>query len=244
MYTKILVYNKDLIKKSVTEREADAELMSKGFLFENYKPECWWYEIVETIRRLMLTSVLGLIEPGTDSQLAVGTVLSVFGYGFSCYFRPYLEARDNLLSILSSLQIFVIMLIALVLKRSKGLPKEESSSSSSSFDDKYLGYVLIALNCVMVAVFIAYGYVVQFVKRSRKNEDRSLGRASSGVYDIFSGLRASLGWLGKEKPLAIDDGQKEIELSDIFSGGEDGSKTRGNPIHEKRSGEGWGVNNE
>ena len=53
------------------------------------------------------------------------------------------------------------------------------------------------------------------------------------MYDVFSGLRESLGWR-KEKPLAIDDGQKGIELGDIFSGGEDGSRTSANPLHRNR----------
>ena len=35
LYSKILINNKELIKKTVEEREDDSELMSKGFLFEN-----------------------------------------------------------------------------------------------------------------------------------------------------------------------------------------------------------------
>ena len=45
LYSKILINNKEVIKKAVNEREEHVELMSKGFLFESYKPVCWWFEI-------------------------------------------------------------------------------------------------------------------------------------------------------------------------------------------------------
>jgi hypothetical protein len=237
LYCKILINNKEIIKKPVEEREGYAELMTKGFLFENYKPECWWFEIAETIRRLLLTSVLGLIEPGTDSQLAVGIIISMFGFGLSMY-NPYLEKRDNLLSILSSIQIFVIILIALVMKRRKGVVKVEDEGES--FDDKYLGYVLFILIGLLISVFLLSGIVSQFVKRSRRREtDGELGgggareRTSTGLYDIFSGLRKSFG-RRKDRPLAIDDGQGGLELGNIYLGGEDGSRTSSNPMSVER----------
>ena len=238
LYSKILINNKELIKKTVEEREDDSELMSKGFLFENYKPACWWFEIAETVRRLLLTSVLGFIEPGTDSQLAVGIVISVGGICLSCTFMPYLEKRDNLLSILSSTQIFVIVLIALVMKKRNGSVKVEGETDS--FDDKYLGYVLFALFFLLIAVFLLSGFVSQFVRRSRRREagGESGGggareRTSTGLYDIFSGLRESLGWR-KDKPLAIDDDQSGLELGNIYSGGEDGSRNSDNPMSVER----------
>ena len=40
-------------------------------------------------------------------------------------------------------------------------------------------------------------------------------------------MMTSLGW-NKEKPLAINDG---LEIENIYSGGEDGSKNRSNPMH-------------
>jgi len=238
LYSKILINNKELIKKTVEEREDDSELMSKGFLFENYKPACWWFEIAETVRRLLLTSVLGLIEPGTDSQLAIGIVISFVGFGLSCTFLPYLEKRDNLVSILSSTQIFVIMLIALVMKRRNGSVKVEGEPDS--FDDKYLGYVLFALFFLLIAVFLLSGFVANFVKRTRRRKagGESGGggareRTNTGLYDIFSGLRGSLGWR-KDKPLAIDDDQSGLELGNIYSGAEDGSRNSDNPMSVER----------
>jgi len=56
---------------------------------------------------------------------------------------------------------------------------------------------------------------------------------SIGLYDIFSGLRKSFG-RRKDRPSAVDDGQGGLELGNIYSGGEDGSRTRVNPMSVKR----------
>jgi hypothetical protein len=39
------------------------------FLWDAYKPSCWWFEVFETWRRLMLTCVLGMFAPGTPGQV-------------------------------------------------------------------------------------------------------------------------------------------------------------------------------
>jgi hypothetical protein len=237
VYSKILINNKNAIKEGVEEREDNIELMSKGFLFENYKASCWWYEIVDTVRRLMLTSVLGLVEPGTYSQLAAGLVMSLFGFGMSCKFEPYIQIRDNLLAILSAVQIFVVMLVAMLMKSQKAMAVE---GEGANFDGKYLGYVLMGLNCILVVVFVLSGVVAQCVKRSRRErregggEERESERAGTSLYDIFSGLRASLG-RNNDKPLAIDDGQEGgLELGEIYGGGKqvDGARLRENPMQD------------
>jgi len=152
--------------------------------------------------------------------------------------EPYIEARDNLLSILSSIQIFIVLLIALVMKRRDvDAGSDENGASSTSFDDKYLGYVLMSLSVLLFEVFFLSGFVAQCVKRTGPREVDGLGRtsetrarANTGVYDIFSGLRVSLGW-ERDRPLAINDGQSSIELGNIYSGGEDGNGLSANPIH-------------
>jgi hypothetical protein len=219
IYTWTLIRNKSKIKEEVEVREEDEELMSKAFLFENYKPECWWFEIVETIRRLLLTSALGLIEPGTDTQLAAGLIMAVFGFGIFCGFKPYLEKRDNLLSILSSVQIFLVVLSAFVMKRRKGVGVG-GEGGGDEYDAKYLGVVLIALNVGLVVVFMGSGVVSKVVKNKFRREGREHG--STTIYDVFSGLRDSLGWRRRNSggPALEDeraDEGGEIELGDVYA---------------------------
>jgi len=47
------------------------------FLCEAYRPELWWWECLETGRRIIMTAVISIIEPGTSSQAVVTVILSV-----------------------------------------------------------------------------------------------------------------------------------------------------------------------
>ena len=113
-----------------------------------------------------------------------------------------------------------------------------SDGDASSFDDKYLEFVLIAPNAMLVAVFCLSWIVSKFVKRSKREgvdgeegAETTRDRVSSSVYDIFSGLRKSFGW-DKETPITIEDGKENgIELGNVYSAGEGGITNSNNPIH-------------
>ena len=85
--------NKSKIKQDLQIREQDDELMAFGFLFSAYRPKMWWFEIFDTIRRLMLTGVLGTISPGTGSQLIAGMLISGVSCGVYAWFKPYVASE-------------------------------------------------------------------------------------------------------------------------------------------------------
>ena len=76
IYSYLLWKNRARINKPVEEREKDQRLMAIGFLFDPYKPEFWFFEIIETVRRLAMTGVLSTIEPGSYTQLATGLIFT------------------------------------------------------------------------------------------------------------------------------------------------------------------------
>jgi len=51
--------------------EEDPALLSLSFLYSNYTPKNWYFEIVETSRKLMLTGGLLVLGPGTASQIVM-----------------------------------------------------------------------------------------------------------------------------------------------------------------------------
>ena len=40
-----------------------------GFLYEAYGPSAWWWEVEELVRKLLLSAVVVLIEPGSPLQV-------------------------------------------------------------------------------------------------------------------------------------------------------------------------------
>ena len=48
-------------------KEEQTALLHVGFLFKNYEVSRWYFEIIEMVRKLLMTSVLVIISPGTVS---------------------------------------------------------------------------------------------------------------------------------------------------------------------------------
>ena len=140
--------------------------------------------------RLLLTGILGLIEPGSSTQLSVGMLISLGAAFAMITLRPYDNDNDNTLSVLSYIQISLVMMCGLVLK-------SQDLVESESFDKEILGYVLIAVN-VLVLVTAVVLAVIQF-KRSGEED--------------YSGFKKKL-MGGKGKEMLMNDG--EIELGDIY----------------------------
>lgn len=64
------------------------------FLFSAYEPQFWYWEVIETYRRLILTGVLVLVSQGDPLQLVIGMVLAVFfiklyAYYSECVYLDY-----------------------------------------------------------------------------------------------------------------------------------------------------------
>jgi hypothetical protein len=75
----------------------DPKIKILSFLFTSYKPEYWYFEIVETSRRLIIISVLSTISPGTSTQTIVGIAISLISLKLYGYLRPYyLEQIETL----------------------------------------------------------------------------------------------------------------------------------------------------
>ena len=45
-----------------------------GFLYMAYGPTAWWWEVEELIRKLLLSAVVVLIEPGSPLQVHAASV--------------------------------------------------------------------------------------------------------------------------------------------------------------------------
>ena len=148
LFSYLLFSKRQRIKKPVEEREEDENLFGMEFLFDSYKPQFWFFEIVVTVLRLLLTGVLGLIEPGSSTQLSVGMIMTFAAVMVGCWCRPYENEADNMLSILSYVQIFFIMLCGLVLKN-------QDLIQNDGFDKKNLGLVLIGVNVLVLTLAIA-----------------------------------------------------------------------------------------
>ena len=52
-------------------RETNEEIKYIQFLFDSYEPRCLYFEVVECVRKLMLTGMMIFFFPDTPSQASV-----------------------------------------------------------------------------------------------------------------------------------------------------------------------------
>ena len=77
------------------------------FLYRSYIPRLWYFECVETLRRLFLTAFISVIAPGSSTQLLVAICTALFFLLMYIQVKPYLEYGTSMLSQYGLVLIFV-----------------------------------------------------------------------------------------------------------------------------------------
>ena len=132
-----------------------------SFLWESYKPKYWYWEVIETTRRLMLTSILSVISPGTSSQELLAILLSLGYWKWYSSYSPYLRVNDNFLAEIGQAQVFLTFYGALVI--TKDLMGEDTNV--------LVGSSLIIANASLIAcsVFFALRISAKRIRENRNN---------------------------------------------------------------------------
>ena len=76
LYGIVLFGNREVLKENHHHSGLSADLELMADLWKSYKPERYYYEIVECARRMTLTGVVVHIYPFTAAQVAITLLLS------------------------------------------------------------------------------------------------------------------------------------------------------------------------
>lgn len=135
-----------------TERpNEESELISgMSFLYENYKDDAWYWELVEVVRKLILTC--GIILIGRESRAYVGlaSICSGLFAIFYAFRKPIRDEFEDKLQLTSLLVIFLNLGIGVILK----IPKESVPSDVDQYVDSLLVNILVVGANVLVIVLV------------------------------------------------------------------------------------------
>jgi hypothetical protein len=106
----------DSVDLSDEVRMKQEKLLSLKFLYGSYHPHYWWWEMVETSQRLLLTGILVLISQGSAIQIIVGALLTLFFLQLYDKCEPFSDKLILSIKIVSSWQIYFVFWIALLIK--------------------------------------------------------------------------------------------------------------------------------
>ena len=87
-----------------------------GFLFCVYTSKCWYWESVELLRKLALTSILALVAPGSAGQVVTGCMVALFALLANIKLKPFASRSMNLVNSAAQLNLFLYLEVALLLK--------------------------------------------------------------------------------------------------------------------------------
>ncbi|CAM9114240.1 unnamed protein product [Ectocarpus sp. 8 AP-2014] len=151
LYAFLLFQHRDVLAVAGADKE---EAQPIAGLWETYRPERFYYEVVECGRRIMLTGVVVFIFPNDAAQIAITLLITVcFSWLFEVL-SPYQSESDMWLSRGAHAMVFFSMFDALLLKVDVS---EESSESQAVFAGVFVaGHVLMVLAIVVEVVGICY----------------------------------------------------------------------------------------
>ena len=109
------------------------------FLFENYRSAVWYWELVDTVRKIVLTSGLILIGSESRSYAGIGCLISgIYAVDFAIK-EPVVDPFENRLMLTSLVVTFINLGIGAVSK----IPRENVATSVTPPMDKIMFEALV-----------------------------------------------------------------------------------------------------
>ena len=144
-YGLLLYKNRETLSKNV-DREEDESVKPITDLWQPYRPDRFYYEVVECMRRVLLTGAVVFILPNTAAQIAVQLMMVTFFMMASEALAPYASAWDTWCSRTANAILFTSIFLALLLKVDVS---DERASSQEVFE-----WVLVAAHSCLVLIVV------------------------------------------------------------------------------------------
>jgi hypothetical protein len=153
----------------ISNRHRDISLRPTRFLWKTYTPNLYYWEVVECMRRLLLTGAIVFIKPGTRAQVTVACVLAVVSLTVALYCQPHVDTLDGQIYTVGALIIFLSMFLSLAMKTNNN---NETKDSQNAF-----AVVLIVLNVIMIGAAVVQMMLVGYrAYMSRQNSVLGIGK--------------------------------------------------------------------
>ncbi|CAM9458195.1 unnamed protein product [Ectocarpus sp. 8 AP-2014] len=165
-YTSVLYKNRRVLVSKI-DREVSLQVQPISDLWVPYKPERFYYEVIECVRRISLTGVVVFIYPNTAAQVAVTLVIAFSFVVVAERLSPYVSKWDASISLIGHIIVFTSMYTALL---SKVDVSDEQSASQEVFAS-----ILVAAHACMVVVVVAETVVIVLSMRRQKGPVRLEG---------------------------------------------------------------------
>eukprot|EP00945_MAST-04E_sp_MAST-4E-sp1_P002491 g2491.t1 len=117
-----------------------------GSIYTNYTSECYYYDIIDLFRRLLLTG--GLIMMGEESvaQLFLGIIICAFWMTLLVHKKPYKAGWDNIIAVILAAHLLLTLVSGMALKLYDATPGQDEYQKAG------FGAVLITVSVLCVVL--------------------------------------------------------------------------------------------
>ena len=146
--------------------------MEFDFIIGDYQPEYYYWEVIELMRKLALSGLIGLVGRGTVAQCVLASMMAFGFFGLSLRCRPFAKTTLNTVKLVSEFQIFGVLLCCVVLQvNAMGLENERIG------EDGY-GIALVTFCTMIIPVSLVFVYSsLQDVAEERKGNPKAAGES-------------------------------------------------------------------
>jgi len=101
---------------AIDKRDKDLNLKHVHFLYYQYRPEHWYFEVLECVRKMFLTGLMMFVMQNSATQLAIGVLISFLSFGAFAYIEPFLDPNDSWMQMCAQFATFLVLLTGLLFK--------------------------------------------------------------------------------------------------------------------------------
>ena len=187
-----------------------------SFLISAYKPQYFFFDVIECVRRLFLASIVGLVAQNSPANAVCGLLVCMLFIWVFMKFEPYTEDHTNNLTVTLSYSLALFYLAALMAKVTV------SASSDQATYGGLLGFVFFAGPMILVAQY-AIPYILPSVLKRLDSVNCKLGNtepksiiANSELYPNPLAPELELIEESKGKTKDIEFGMSEVYSNNRF----------------------------
>ena len=77
---------------------AAVQVASFRFLWRDYEPRCYWWEVLEVARRVFFCAILAVLDAGSKAQVAIGVAVAVCYLALYIHYEPFVFEDDDMVA--------------------------------------------------------------------------------------------------------------------------------------------------
>lgn len=168
LFTFLLFRNRDQIHDAIQK-------MQYGFLFQDYFPKYFWWEVWDLLRKLAISSLMVFFAPGSVMQILTATLFSLGALMAHVRLFPYIFQAANLMQLLALNCILLSLFGALLIKVKKDPTQQENTEW---FINTFLLWINIFVPCAIFCAILGRMVLSLYMRSIGKQANKVLGHSA------------------------------------------------------------------